>query len=88
MSNHIINIFDLSNEYNYFIDDNLQNNLVELEKHFGNSFYIKFGKMNLIFELSKINHNPYNNIEFYRLIHRVEKRIYAREPLIIDNRFY
>jgi hypothetical protein len=40
--------------------------------------------INLKFELEKINHNPYNDIEFYRLIHKVEKRITSREPLTID----
>lgn len=66
--------FNLENEYDYFISGDLQNNLTELNNHFGNSFYIKFGDINLIFELEKINHNPYNDIEFYRLIHKVEKK--------------
>ena len=69
--------FILDNEYDYFILGDLQNNLVKLENYFGNSFYIKF-------ELEKINHNPYNNIEFYRLVHKVEKRLTSREPIIID----
>ena len=77
-------IFNLENEYDYFILGDLQNNLVELENYFGNSFYIKFGDINLKFELEKINHNPFNDIKFYRLIHKVNKRITSREPLIID----
>ena len=77
-------IFNLENEYDYFIFGDLQNNLVELKNHFGNSFYIKFGDINLKFELEKINHNPFNDIKFYRLIHKVGKRITSREPLIID----
>ena len=76
--------FNLENEYDYFILGDLQNNLVELENHFGNSFYIKFGDINLLFELEKINHNPFNDIKFYRLIHKVDKRTTSREPLIID----
>ena len=76
--------FNLENEYDYFILGDLQNNLVELENHFGNSFYIKFGDINLKFKLEKINHNPFNDIKFYRLIHKVGKRITSREPLIID----
>jgi hypothetical protein len=76
--------FNLKNKYDYFISGGLQNNLTKLKNYFGNSFYIKFGDVNLIFELEKINHNPYNDIKFYRLIHKVEKRITSREPLIID----
>jgi hypothetical protein len=77
-------IFNLENEYDCFVSDDLQNNLAELEKKFSNSFHIKNADIDLIFELEKINHKPYNNIEFYRLIHKVEKRTTSREPLVID----
>jgi hypothetical protein len=60
--------FNLENEYNYFILEDLQNNLVELENHFGNSFYIKFGDINLKFELEKINHNPYVRVQFLKFL--------------------
>lgn len=77
-------IFNLDNEYDFFIFEDLQNNLAKLEDHFGKSFYLKLDNINLLFELEKINHNPYNNLEFYRLIHKVEKRMTSREPLVID----
>ena len=58
-------------------NDNLQNNLINLEKIYGNSFYIKWNNMNLLFHLDKNIHEPfffhtnktkfYNNIKFYRL---------------------
>ena len=76
-------IFDIDEEYD-FIGVNLQENLNELEKHFGNCFSIKQKDIVLRFDLKKINHEPYRNIKFWRLEHIEEKRTTSREPLVID----
>jgi len=74
-------------------NDNLQNNLINLEKIYGNSFYIKWNNMNLLFYLDKNIHEPfflhtnktkfYNNIKFYRLRFYIDDFL-RNNPLVID----
>jgi len=78
-----MNVIDLDSRLD-FITNNLQDNLKIIFHKYGDKFIIKHDTLNIEVEFKKINHRPYNDIDFYRLEHRIEHRTMSRQPLIID----
>jgi hypothetical protein len=59
--------FDLNKTHNYFIPEDVQQNLKILEQMFGNNFFIKCEEININVTFDKLSHRPYNDLSFYRL---------------------
>jgi len=74
-------IFNLSKTYNYK-KGKLQDNLIEFEKKFGNSFQIKYMDHILDIDLKKVK-LP-NEVEFYRMTYDIPHRTTFLTPIIID----
>ena len=74
-------VFDLTKQYDYKKGE-LQKNIKEFEKEYGNNFSIKYKDIIIDVKLEKVK-LP-NDTEFYRLIYDIPHRTNVLTPLIID----
>jgi hypothetical protein len=78
-------VFNLSAEYDYK-KGNLQKNLIEFEKEYGNNFQIKYEEKDkkIIIDVNLIKVKKINGVEFYRMIYDIPHRTSDLTPFIIN----